>query len=133
MNHLAKAESLAIILHAGTSHGNGQRFRGKTRSAARERSSVIGSVRPEARLVDPPTSGKYFANSVELGSMQAVKRNHSCVKALVLAPLQLSTISAAHIAARQPPQQLSVVGGKRLREGSLCSWGTERLYSGPLF
>jgi diacylglycerol kinase (ATP) len=83
------------------------------------------------RLVDlPSANGKYF---VQLGGIgldaQAVKETTLAFKRS-LGPLSY-LISAAHIAARQPPQLLIESDDALVREGSFVLVGNGRLYGGP--
>ena len=83
------------------------------------------------RLVDLPSANqKYF---VQLGGIgldaQAVKETSLAFKRS-LGPLSY-LISAAHIAARQPPQLLIESEDAPVREGSFVLVGNGRLYGGP--
>jgi diacylglycerol kinase (ATP) len=83
------------------------------------------------RLVDlPSANGKYF---VQLGGIgldaQAVKETTLAFKRS-LGPLSY-LISAAHIAARQPPQLLIESEDAPVQEGSFVLVGNGRLYGGP--
>lgn len=83
------------------------------------------------RLVDlPSANGKYF---VQLGGIgldaQAVKETTLAFKRS-LGPLSY-LISAAHIAARQPPKLFIESEDARVREGSFLLVGNGRLYGGP--
>src|SRR5438105_1878620 len=83
------------------------------------------------RLVDLPTAnGKCF---VQLGGIgldaQAVKETTLASKRS-LGPLSY-LISAAHIAARQPPKLFITSGKASVREGSFVLIGNGRLYGGP--
>jgi diacylglycerol kinase (ATP) len=83
------------------------------------------------RLVDlPSANGKYF---VQLGGIgldaQAVKETTLASKRS-LGPLSY-LITAAHIAARQPPKLLITSEKAALREGSFVLIGNGRLYGGP--
>jgi YegS/Rv2252/BmrU family lipid kinase len=83
------------------------------------------------RLVDlPSANGKYF---VQLGGIgldaQAVKETTLAFKRS-LGPLSY-LISAAHIAARQPPKLLIESEDAAVQEGSFVLVGNGRLYGGP--
>ena len=83
------------------------------------------------RLVDlPSANGKYF---VQLGGIgldaQAVKETTLAFKRS-LGPLSY-LISAAHIAARQPPKLLIESADAPVQEGSFVLVGNGRLYGGP--
>ena len=83
------------------------------------------------RWVDlPSANGKYF---VQLGGIgldaQAVKETTVAFKRS-LGPLSY-LISAAHIAARQPPQLFIESEDAHVREGSFVLVGNGRLYGGP--
>ena len=83
------------------------------------------------RLVDlPSANGKYF---VQLGGIgldaQAVKETTLTFKRS-LGPLSY-LISAAHIAARQPPKLSIESENASVREGSFVLVGNGRLYGGP--
>ena len=83
------------------------------------------------RLVDlPSANGKYF---VQLGGIgldaQAVKETTLAFKRS-LGPLSY-LISAAHIAARQPPKLLIESEDAPVQEGSFVLVGNGRLYGGP--
>ena len=83
------------------------------------------------RLVDlPSANGKYF---VQLGGIgldaQAVKETTLAFKRS-LGPLSY-LISAAHIAARQPPKLFIESEDASVREGSFVLVGNGRLYGGP--
>ena len=83
------------------------------------------------RRVDlPSANGKYF---VQLGGIgldaQAVKETTVAFKRS-LGPLSY-LISAAHIAARQPPQLFIESEDANVREGSFVLVGNGRLYGGP--
>ena len=83
------------------------------------------------RLVDlPSANGKYF---VQLGGIgldaQAVKETTLAFKRS-LGPLSY-LISAAHIAARQPPKLLIESQDAPMQEGSFVLVGNGRLYGGP--
>src|SRR5215831_3288904 len=83
------------------------------------------------RLVDlPSANGKYF---VQLGGIgldaQAVKETTIAFKRS-LGPLSY-LISAAHIAARQPPKLFIESEDAAVREGSFLLVGNGRLYGGP--
>ena len=83
------------------------------------------------RLVDlPSANGKYF---VQLGGVgldaQAVKETTLAFKRS-LGPLSY-LISAAHIAARQPPKLLIESQDAPMQEGSFVLVGNGRLYGGP--
>src|SRR5204862_7253349 len=83
------------------------------------------------RLVDlPSANGKYF---VQLGGIgldaQAVKETTLAFKRS-LGPLSY-LISAAHIAARQPPKLSIESEDAPVREGSFVLVGNGRLYGGP--
>ena len=83
------------------------------------------------RRVDlPSANGKYF---VQLGGIgldaQAVKETTLAFKRS-LGPLSY-LISAAHIAARQPPRLLIESENALVREGSFLLVGNGRLYGGP--
>jgi diacylglycerol kinase (ATP) len=83
------------------------------------------------RLVDlPSANGKYF---VQLGGIgldaQAVKETTLAFKRS-LGPLSY-LISAAHIAARQPPKLSIESQDAPVREGSFVLVGNGRLYGGP--
>jgi diacylglycerol kinase (ATP) len=83
------------------------------------------------RLVDlPSANGKYF---VQLGGIgldaQAVKETTLAFKRS-LGPLSY-LISAAHIAARQPPKLLIESQDAPVQEGSFVLVGNGRLYGGP--
>ena len=83
------------------------------------------------RLVDlPSANGKYF---VQLGGIgldaQAVKETTLAFKRS-LGPLSY-LISAAHIAARQPPKLFIESDDAAVREGSFVLVGNGRLYGGP--
>jgi len=83
------------------------------------------------RLVDlPSANGKYF---VQLGGIgldaQAVKETTLAFKRS-LGPLSY-LISAAHIAARQPPKLFIESADAPVREGSFVLVGNGRLYGGP--
>lgn len=83
------------------------------------------------RLVDlPSANGKYF---VQLGGIgldaQAVKETTLAFKRS-LGPLSY-LISAAHIAARRPPQLFIDSEDAPVREGSFVLVGNGRLYGGP--
>lgn len=83
------------------------------------------------RRVDlPSANGKYF---VQLGGIgldaQAVKETTVAFKRS-LGPLSY-LISAAHIAAREPPQLLIESEDANVREGSFVLVGNGRLYGGP--
>jgi YegS/Rv2252/BmrU family lipid kinase len=83
------------------------------------------------RLVDlPSANGRYF---VQLGGIgldaQAVKETTLAFKRS-LGPLSY-LISAAHIAARQPPQLFIQTKDAPVREGSFVLVGNGRFYGGP--
>ncbi len=83
------------------------------------------------RLVDlPSANGKYF---VQLGGIgldaQAVKETTRAFKRS-LGPLSY-LVSAAHIAARQPPKLLIESTNAPVQEGSFVLVGNGRLYGGP--
>jgi len=95
-------------------------------------SSVAGNCpgRKHPSLDLPSANGKYF---VQLGGIgldaQAVKETTLAFKRS-LGPLSY-LISAAHIAARQPPQLLIESEDAPVREGSFVLVGNGRLYGGP--
>src|SRR5258708_11902634 len=83
------------------------------------------------RLVDlPSANGKYFVHLGGIGlDAQAVKETTLAFKRS-LGPLSY-LISAAHIAARQPPQLLIESENASVREGSFVLVGNGRPYGGP--
>ena len=83
------------------------------------------------RLVDlPSANGKYFVQLGGVGLDAQVVKETSLALKRSFGPLSY-LISAAHIAARQPPKLFIESDNSSVREGSFVLIGNGRLYGGP--
>jgi YegS/Rv2252/BmrU family lipid kinase len=83
------------------------------------------------RLIDlPSANGKYFVQLGGVGLDAQVVKETSLALKRSFGPLSY-LISAAHIAARQPPKLFIESDNSSVREGSFVLIGNGRLYGGP--
>ena len=132
VNHVANGIAGSKAALGIAPHGNGQRFRDGARSARERSRALLGNCPGRKRavsLIYRARTENTSSNSVELGSMRKPLKKPLLRSSAVLA--RSVSYSAAHIAARQPPQLLIESEDAPVREGSFVLVGNGRLYGGP--